>query len=92
MVTCIMLINAPLREVNRVANEILAYPEVMDVYSVTGQWDLVAVLKASSNDEIANLITEKLAVIAGIEKTDTMWAFKSYSSQDIDSMFDMGNA
>jgi DNA-binding Lrp family transcriptional regulator len=61
--------------------------EVSEVYSVTGNYDLVAIVRVEQNDDLARLVTEQLVGIDGIEKTDTMLAFKAYSRHDLEAMF-----
>jgi DNA-binding Lrp family transcriptional regulator len=62
-------------------------PEISEVYSVTGNYDLVVVVRTRSNDDVAELVTNRLGPIEGIEQTDTMLAFKTFSKHDLESMF-----
>lgn len=87
MVTSIILINVNRKRVNEIAEQLAAINGVSEVYSVTGNFDLVAIVRAQTNDELADLVTHELVKIDGIEKTDTMLAFKAYSRHDLDAMF-----
>ncbi|MBI3187079.1 MAG: Lrp/AsnC ligand binding domain-containing protein [Gammaproteobacteria bacterium] len=87
MVTSIILINVNRKKVNEIAEQLAAINGVSEVYSVTGNFDLVAIVRAQTNDELADLVTHELVKIDGIEKTDTMLAFKAYSRHDLDAMF-----
>ena len=64
--------------------------EVSEVYSVTGQYDLVAIVRVRSNEEMANLITGSMLSMVGIEKTLTLIALETYSRHDFDRMFSLG--
>lgn len=87
MVTSIILINVKRDRVNEVAEQLAGMDDISEVYSVTGLYDLVAIVRAKSNDDLAGLVTEHMMKIDGIEKTDTMLAFKAYSRHDLDAMF-----
>jgi len=62
---------------------------VAEVYSVSGDWDLVAIVRVPEWDAIAGVVTEKLAAIEGIERTHTLMAFRIYSKEDMETAFDM---
>ena len=87
MVTSIILINAQRGKVNDVAQELADLDGISEVYSVSGNYDLVAIIRVRSNDEIASLVTDHLTRINAIEHTETMLAFKAYSKHDLESMF-----
>ena len=89
MVTSIILLNIKRNKVNEVAEKLADMEGVSEVYSVTGNYDLVAVVRVKTNDDLANLVTSQLVNVDGIEKTDTMLAFKAYSKHDLDAMFSM---
>ena len=87
MVTFIVLINVKRGTVVTTAEQLVDLDSVSEVYSVTGQYDLVALVRTHSNDEVAQLVTSQLSAIEGIEKTDTMLAFDTYSKHDLEAMF-----
>ena len=87
MVTFIILLNVKSNRINAIAEQLAGMPEISEVYSVTGNYDLVAIVRTHSNDEVADLVADKLGPIDGIEKTDTMLAFKAYSRHDLEAMF-----
>ncbi len=89
MVTSIILFNVERHKVNEVAQQLASMGEISDVFSVSGNYDLIAVVRVKTNDELATLVTSHLVKIDGIEKTDTMLAFKAYSKNDLESMFSM---
>lgn len=89
MVTFIILFNVKQNRISRVAEELADIPEISEVYSVTGIYDLVAIVRTRTNDEVADLVTNRLGTIKGIKQTDTMLAFKAYSRHDLESMFSL---
>jgi DNA-binding Lrp family transcriptional regulator len=64
---------------------------VAEAYSVTGEWDFVAILRVGSPDELARVVTERLARVSGIARTYTMVAFEAYSRHDLEAMFSIGD-
>lgn len=90
MVTSIILIHAERTKVNVVAERLIEIEGISEVYSVSGQYDLVAIARVKNNDDVANLVTSKMYNIDGIVKTETMLAFKAYSRHDLEAMFSVG--
>ncbi len=87
MVTFIILFNVRKDRITAIAEELAEIPQISEVYSVTGIYDLVAIVRTKTNDDVAELVTNRLGTIDGIEETDTMLAFKAYSQHDLESMF-----
>lgn len=90
MVTSIILIHAERTKINTVAEKLVELVGVSEVYSVSGRYDLVAIIRVKTNDELAALVTSRMYAIEGIVKTETMLAFKAYSQHDLESMFALG--
>ena len=63
---------------------------VAEAYSVTGEWDFVAVVRVRDPDELAPLITGRLAQLEGIKRTYTMVAFEVFSKHDLEALFSIG--
>ncbi len=79
------------RAARRTLGEELAdVPGVAEVYSVTGEWDFVAILRVADDDDLASVVTDRLARLPGITKTLTLVAFEAYSKHDLEAMFDLG--
>lgn len=87
MVTSIILMTIERHKVNEVAEKLTNVAGVSEVYSVSGNYDLVVIIRVSSNDDLAELVTNQFVDIDGIETTDTMLAFKAFSKHDLESMF-----
>jgi DNA-binding Lrp family transcriptional regulator len=63
---------------------------VAEAYSVTGEWDFVAILRVHEPEDLARVVTERLAKLGGIARTYTMVAFEAYSRHDLEAMFSIG--
>jgi DNA-binding Lrp family transcriptional regulator len=63
---------------------------VAEVYSVTGEWDFVAILRVPAPDDLARVVTGRLAGLDGIDRTYTMVAFEAFSKHDLEAMFAIG--
>jgi DNA-binding Lrp family transcriptional regulator len=90
MVTSIILIRAERTKINEVAEQLAEMEGISEVYSVSGNYDLVAIARVPSNDDLADLVTRKLLTIDNILKSETMLAFKAFSRHDLESMFAIG--
>jgi DNA-binding Lrp family transcriptional regulator len=90
MVTAIILMNIEKKHINKVAEQLANTKGISEVYSVSGKYDLIAVLRVKSNDDLSDLVTKKLSEIDSVLKTETMLAFKAYSKHDLEAMFAVG--
>ena len=90
MITTIVLIRADPKSIPQVAQRIAGVEGVTDVYSVSGEWDLVAIVKVAEYDRIAQVVTEEFVKVPGIERTQTLTAFRAYSKKDLEQAWDIG--
>lgn len=90
MVTSIILLNTQRTKINEVAEQLAAMDGISEVYSVSGNYDLVAIARVPSNDDLANLVTKKMVGIDAISKSETMLAFRAFSRHDLEAMFAIG--
>ena len=90
MVTSIILIRARRGTVKTLAEELASREGISEVYSVSGNYDLVAIARVEYNDALADLVTSELASFENIEHTETMLAFRAFSRHDLQSMFSIG--
>jgi len=90
MVTAFILITTERTRINEVAETLVEINGISEVYSVSGAYDLIAIVRVPTNDDLANLVTRKLRSLNAITKTETMLAFKAYSKHDLESMFSVG--
>jgi DNA-binding Lrp family transcriptional regulator len=90
MVTAFVLVNAKRDKVAETADALAALDGVAEVYSVAGKYDLIAVIRVKANDQLAELITGRMLKLAGIERTQTIIAFRAFSKYDLERMFSIG--
>ena len=90
MVTAIVLVKADIARIPTVAEELAALDGVSEVYSVTGNIDLIAIVRTRSSEEIATVVSERLSQVEGVLSTDTHIAFRTYSSHDLEAAFSLG--
>jgi DNA-binding Lrp family transcriptional regulator len=92
MVTAIVMIKADIQLIPEVAESIARLEAVTEVYSVTGGFDLVAMVRVRSHEELADVIPGNLNKIPGVTATDTHIAFRAYSRHDLEAAFSIGMA
>lgn len=90
MVTAIILLNVQNDRINEVAQTLVQFDGVSEVYSVAGQVDLVAIVRCSGEEQIASLVTEKMLSAEGIISSETLIAFRAFSQHDLERMFSVG--
>jgi DNA-binding Lrp family transcriptional regulator len=66
-------------------------PGVAEAYSVTGEWDFVAIVRVSDHDALAEVVTRGIAKLDGVARTQTMVAFAAFSRHDLEALFSIGN-
>lgn len=91
MVTAIVLMNITRGRVPETATALAEMAGISEVYSVGGRFDLVAIIRVADNEAMAELVTRRMAQLDGIEHTETLLAFKSFSRHDLEAMFSIGN-
>ena len=64
---------------------------VSEAFSVTGEWDFVAIVRVPRHDQLDEVVTRRIAGIDGIADTYTMVAFEAYSQHDLEAMFSIGD-
>jgi DNA-binding Lrp family transcriptional regulator len=90
VITTIVLVRADPKRIPETAREIAGIEGVQDVYSVSGEWDLVVVVRVAAYEQIADVVTEKFPAVPGIERTQTLTAFRAYSKKDLEQAWDIG--
>jgi DNA-binding Lrp family transcriptional regulator len=90
MTHAVVLISAERDALNVLGSRLAEVEGVTEAWSVTGEWDFVAVIRVVEQEQLADLIATKLARLPGIVKTYTMVAFEVFSQHDLDSMFSIG--
>jgi DNA-binding Lrp family transcriptional regulator len=89
MVTALVLLTVDRDKVDSIAQQLSDMKGVSEVYSVAGRYDLSVVIRAKDNDQLAELVTGTMLKIKGIQKSETLIAFRVYSKHDLESMFSL---
>ena len=90
MTHAIVLIQADRSAIKTLGGALADVEGVAEAYSVTGEWDFVAMLRVKAPEDLAVVVTERLAGVSGISDTYTMVAFEMFSQHDIEAMFSIG--
>ncbi len=91
MTHAIVLIEAERTAMPSLGGQLADLEGVAEAYSVTGEWDFVAIIRVREQEELAPLITGRLAQIDGIKRTHTMVAFEVFSEHDLEALFSIGD-
>ena len=90
MVTAIVLVKTEVQRIPEIAAELAQLPAVSEVYSVTGEFDLVAMVRVRSHEELADVIPGGVNKVPGVTHTETHIAFRTYSRHDLEAAFALG--
>jgi DNA-binding Lrp family transcriptional regulator len=90
MITAIVFVKADVARIPEVAEVIAALDGVSEVYSVTGQIDLIAMIRVSKHEDIASVVADSLNKVEGVTSTETHIAFRTFSRHDLESAFSLG--
>lgn len=90
VITAIVFVHADVARIPEVAEEIAELDGVSEVYSVTGDIDLVALIRVRRHDEIAAVVADRLNKIDGVVNTETHIAFRAFSKHDLEAVFSIG--
>ena len=90
MITAIVFVKADVAQIPEVAEQIASLDGVSEVYSVTGQIDLIALVRVRNHEDVAAVIADRLNKVPGVTSTETHIAFRSYSRHDLESAFAIG--
>jgi DNA-binding Lrp family transcriptional regulator len=90
VVTAFVLMDAEPARVAELAEEVAAIEGVAEAYSVAGHADIVAIIRVRQIEELAQVVTGRLAGLPGVLDTRTLVAFQSYSRKDLDEMWELG--
>jgi DNA-binding Lrp family transcriptional regulator len=90
MVHAVVLVQCEIDEIPEAAQAIADIDGVTEVYSVAGEFDLVAICRVADHDVLANVIPGGIARVAGVVRTETLIAFQVYSKHDLERLFSIG--
>jgi DNA-binding Lrp family transcriptional regulator len=90
MITAIVLIKAEPKSIQQCATTLAGIEGISQVYSVSGEWDLVAIIEVTDYEGVAAVVTEHVTGVPGIRNTQTLTAFRAYSKKDLEQAWDIG--
>jgi DNA-binding Lrp family transcriptional regulator len=90
VITAIVLVETDVDRIPEAAQQIAEIEQVSEVYSVTGDTDLVAMVRVREHEELADVIADRVSKIPGVRNTRTYIAFRTYSRHDLEAAFALG--
>jgi DNA-binding Lrp family transcriptional regulator len=90
MITAIVFLKAEVARIPEVAEAIAGLDGVSEVYSVTGQIDLIAMVRVRQHEEVAAVVADQVNKVPGVLETETHIAFRTYSTHDLETAFSLG--
>ena len=90
MTHAIVLIQAERNALATLGGELADIEGVAEVYSVTGDWDFVAILRLRGHQQLSEVVAGKISQMEGLARTQTMVAFEAYSKHDLEALFSIG--
>jgi len=90
MFTAFVMVQAERRRMQDVARGLAEIQGVEEVYSVTGEWDIIAVVRLKEYDDLAEIVTGKMVQIPGILRTNTHLAFRAFPQSLLERSFSVG--
>jgi DNA-binding Lrp family transcriptional regulator len=89
-VHAVVLVQCEIDVIPRAAQAIADIEGVSEVYSVAGEFDLVAIVRVAAHDDLATVIPSGIGTVEGVERTETLIAFQVYSRHDLERLFSIG--
>jgi DNA-binding Lrp family transcriptional regulator len=86
----IVLIQSERDAMATLGGELAEVEGVAEAYSVTGEWDFVAIVRVARHEQLADIVTGKIAPLPGVARTQTLVAFEAFSRHDLEAMFSIG--
>ena len=90
MLTAFILVKSNRAGLTHLGSDLAGVDGVAEVYTVTGEWDFIAVVRVREHDDLAKVVTQHLTKFEDIERTQTMVAFQQFSAHDLEAMFGLG--
>ncbi|MGA7706117.1 MAG: Lrp/AsnC ligand binding domain-containing protein [Solirubrobacteraceae bacterium] len=90
MTHAVVLIEAERDALSTLGAELADVDGVAEAYSVTGQWDFIAIVRVPDHEQLADVVTDGIGRLAGVGRTQTMVAFAAFSRHDLESLFSIG--
>lgn len=90
MTHAVVLIEAERGALSMLGGELADIEGVAEAYSVTGEWDFVAIVRVPDHEQLADVVTGAITGLHGVTRTQTMVAFAAFSRHDLEALFAIG--
>jgi DNA-binding Lrp family transcriptional regulator len=90
MTHAVVLIEAERDALPKLGEVLADMDGVAEAYSVTGQWDFVAIVRVPDHEQLADVVTGRIGQLRGVARTQTMVAFAAFSRHDLEALFSIG--
>jgi DNA-binding Lrp family transcriptional regulator len=90
MTHAVVLIEAERTAMRTLGGDLAAVDGVAEAYSVTGEWDFVAIVRVREHQQLAPIVTDAIGLLPGVVRTQTMVAFEAFSRHDLETLFSLG--
>ncbi len=90
MTHAVVLIEAERDALTELGGALADIEGVAEAYSVTGEWDFVAIIRVPDHEQLADVVTGQITTLPGVARTQTMVAFQAYSRHDLEALFSVG--
>jgi DNA-binding Lrp family transcriptional regulator len=90
MTHAVVLIEAERDALSTLGGALADIEGVAEAYSVTGEWDFVALVRVPDHEQLADVVTGQITKLAGVSRTQTLVAFQAYSRHDLEELFSVG--
>jgi len=90
MLTAFILVKSSREALTSLGPRLADVEGIAEVYTVTGEWDFIAIVRVREQEELAGVVTQRLTRLDGVERTQTMVAFQQFSAHDLEAMFGLG--
>lgn len=90
MITAFVHVACNPGKLDELAETIAQVEGVTEVYSVTGDYDLLVVIRTAHVDDLPGIVTDTILKKDGITRANTSIGFKVYSKHNLEAMFSIG--
>ena len=87
MTHAIVLVEAERTALPHLGGTLADVEGVAEAYSVTGEWDFVAIVRVPKQENLAEVVTAQIGQLEGVTRTQTMVAFEAFSKHDLEALF-----
>ncbi len=90
MLTAFILVKSSREALTSLGAQLADVDGIAEVYTVTSEWDFIAIVRVREQEQLADVVTQRLTRLEGVERTQTMVAFQQFSAHDLEAMFGLG--